>query len=232
MKKWILALVLAVVTVGLAACGDDEPADENTETQTETSPPVEITDEEKVDDEEVVAVVNGTELTGTKYNPLYLQVKMLNQQFGQGDNDPEVVKEQTMIILIEQELIRQDASEQNIEVTDEEAEEELNQLVAQVGEEEYQAVLEENQISEEEFKNQLRDDLITRRYMDEQFDTEVSDEEIQENYESLKEENEELGELEDVEDQIRTIVAQEKETEQLQTRLEELKEEAEIEQLL
>src|SRR5699024_4202488 len=105
MKKWILALIMAVLTVGLVACRDDESGDENTETQTETSPPVEITDEEKVDDEEVVAVVNGTELTGTKYNPLYLQVKMLNQQFGQGDNDPEVVKEQTMIILIEQELI-------------------------------------------------------------------------------------------------------------------------------
>jgi len=231
MKKWILALVLAVGTVGLAACGDDEPA-EDTQPQTETSEPVKLTDEEKMDEEEVVAVVNGTELTGNKYNPLYLQVKMLNQQFGQGDNEPETVKEQTMIILIEQELIRQDAEEQNIEVADQEAEDELKALIAEVGEEDYESVLEENEMTEEEFKKQIKDDLITQKYMDEQFDTDVSKEEIQKNYDTLKEENEELGELEDVEDQIRELVAQEKETEQLQERLEELKEKAEIEELI
>lgn len=231
MKKWILALVLAVGTVGLAACGDDEPA-EDTQPETETSEPVKLTDEEKMDEEEVVAVVNGTELTGNKYNPLYLQVKMLNQQFGQGDNEPETVKEQTMIILIEQELIRQDAEEQNIEVADQEAEDELKALIAEVGEEDYESVLEENEMTEEEFKKQIKDDLITQKYMDEQFDTDVSKEEIQKNYDTLKEENEELGELEDVEDQIRELVAQEKETEQLQERLEELKEKAEIEELI
>src|SRR5699024_1722003 len=231
MKKWILALVLAVGTVGLAACGDDEPA-EDTQPQTETSEPVKLTDEEKMDEEEVVAVVNGTELTGNKYNPLYLQVKMLNQQFGQGDNEPETVKEQTMIILIEQEQNRQDAEEQNIEVADQEAEDELKALIAEVGEEDYESVLEENEMTEEEFKKQIKDDLITQKYMDEQFDTDVSKEEIQKNYDTLKEENEELGELEDVEDQIRELVAQEKETEQLQERLEELKEKAEIEELI
>lgn len=232
--------------VGLTACGsDEEPAEENANGAEEDSntegtentegtgaSEFEITEEEKVAEDQVVATVNDVELTGKKYNPLYYQVKMLNHQFGQDIDDAEIVKEQTLTILIEQELIKQDAENKNIEISEEEVEAELNNIVEQEGEEAYQAVLDQIQLTEEELKNQLRDDLLVAKYIDDQLDTEVTDEEVKENYEVLKEENEELGDFEDVEGQIRELLSQQKETEQLQARLDELKEQAEVEELI
>jgi len=193
---------------------------------------VEVTEEEKVDEDTAVVDINGTEITGNKYNTMYSQVKTLINSYGQDTSDQDMLKDQTIAVLVEQELIKQDASDKGIEVTEEETQEELNTMIEQVGEEQYQAVLDQTQLTEDEFKNQLQNDLITQKYIDEEIEYEITDEEIEENYELLKENNEELGELEEVEGQIRELLSQQKETEQLQAKLEDLRENAEIETLI
>lgn len=233
MKKLIvLALALSIMFV-LAACGDDgQQEDAEQEAQPAATDPVEFTDEEKVEEDSSVADVNGSEITGDKYNALYPQVKMTLQQEGQDVSDQDQIKEFTINMLIEQELIKQAAEEEGIEVTEEEVESEFEMMEEQAGEE-LTTVLDQFQLSEEDFKAQINDDLITDRYMQEKFDVEVTDEEVEEYYEQLVgEAGDEIGELEEVEGPIRQQLTMSKTQEMLQAEVDELKEESDIETLI
>ncbi|MBP1968532.1 uncharacterized protein YfbU (UPF0304 family) [Virgibacillus natechei] len=233
MKKLIvLAFALSIMIV-LAACGDDgQQEDAEQEAQPAATDPVEFTDEEKVEEDSSVADVNGSEITGDKYNALYPQVKMSLQQNGQDVSDQDQIKEFTINMLIEQELIKQAAQEEGIEITEEEVESEFEMMEEQAGEE-LTTVLDQFQLSEEEFKAQLNDDLITDRYMQENFDVEVTDEEVEEYYEQLVgEAGDEIGQLEDVEGPIRQQLTMSKTQEMLQAEINELKEESDIETLI
>ncbi|MFC4024772.1 SurA N-terminal domain-containing protein [Oceanobacillus longus] len=235
MKKLLMILITLTVIISLAACGDDETEEsENTEDNTtseQAQQELEITEEEKLDEDTSVAVVNGEEINGVDYNPIYSQVKTTMYQYGQDVSDHELIKNQTVDILVEQALIKQDAEKEGIEVTEEEAQEELNTIKETSSEEEFTALLDQYKMTEEDFQKQLMDDLITIKYVDE-FEAEVSDEEIQEYYDQLKGQNEEIGELEEVEGQIKEILVNEKQSEQLRAKVEELKKDAEVETVL
>lgn len=234
MKKTMLLVITLLLAGILAACNNDEadttePAEENAETEQDAQESVEITEEEIVDNDAVVVSINGTEVTGDKYNNIYKQLKTMLHMYGQDVSDLEMIKEETIAILTEQELIRQDALESGIEVTEEEAQQEIDKMVEQNGEEALNAMLEQYELSEDEFRKQMQDDLITIRYIESEFEVEVTDEEIKEQYNLLKEENEEIGELEEYEDFIRQNLSEQKQSAQLETRISELKEDAEIE---
>ncbi|WP_249871396.1 SurA N-terminal domain-containing protein [Oceanobacillus saliphilus] len=235
MKKLLMLLTTLTLAITLAACNNDDDVEESENTGTDTSEQaqqeLEITEEEQLEDDTSVAVVNGEEIIGKDYNPIYSQVKTTMYQYGQDVSNLEMIQNQTVDILIEQTLIKQDAETAGIEVTEEEAEEELARIKEASNEEQFTALLEQYNMTEEDFKNQLVDDMITMKYVEE-FDTEVSDEEVQEYYDQLKEQNEEIGELEEVEDQIREILVNEKQSEQLRAKVEELRETAEVETLI
>jgi hypothetical protein len=236
MKKLLMLLTTITVAITLAACGNDDTDKEESEnseanTSEQAQQELEITDEEKLADDTSVAIVNGEEINGTDYNPIYSQVKSTMYQYGQDVSDLDSIKNQTVNILIDQALVKQDAEAKGIEVTEEEAQEELNTIKESGNEEDFTALLEQYNMTEEDFKNQLMDDLLTIKYVAE-FDVEVSDEEIQEYYDQLKEQNQEIGELEEVEGQIKEILVNEKQSEQLRVKVEELKEGAEIETLV
>lgn len=227
----VIMLCLAVV---LAACNNDsseesENSGENASQQEQQQQELEITDDEKLPQEESVANVNGEEIKGIDYNPVYTQVKTMMYQYGQDVSDLETIQDQTINILVEQELIKQDAEELGIDVTEEEAQEELDKIKEAGTEEEYAAVLEQYNMTEGDFKNQLLNDLITVKYIEDQFTVEVTDEEVQEYYDQLKEQNSEIGEFEEVEGQIRQILENEQQSEQLRARVDELMENAEVE---
>ncbi|PAV30583.1 hypothetical protein CIL05_05635 [Virgibacillus profundi] len=247
MKKFIMLALALSLAIVLAACADDsaeenegsEETEENTSEQ-EQEPsseqaqepePVEITDEEKVDEEAAVVSVNGDEIKGNKYNPIYSQLKMTMQQSGQDTSNLDQLKEQTINVLIEQQLIKQAAEDKGLEVTEEEVQSEFTTLKEENGEQ-LSAVLEQFQLTEENFKNQLADDLITQKFIDSELDTEVTDEEIKETYDQLKEQNEEIGELETVEPQLKQSLKNQKVQEQLQVKVKELRENAEVETLI
>ena len=236
MKKLLMVLLTLTVAVTLAACGnDDTDTEESKQSEDNTSEQaqqeLEITEEEKLADDSSVAIVNGEEINGIDYNPIYSQVKSTMYQYGQDVSDLDMIKNQTVDILIDQTLIKQDAETQGIEVTEEEAQEELDTIKESSNEEEFTSLLEQYNMTEKEFKNQLMDDLVTIKYVEE-FDAKVSDEEVQEYYDQLKEQNKEIGELEEVEGQIKEILVNEKQSEQLRGKVEELKEGAEIETVI
>lgn len=236
MKKRMLLIFTLVLTLMLAACGNDdadeaddsEAENENTEQQQQEE--VEITEDEKVEADTVVVSINGEDVTGEQYNNIYRQLKTMYQMYGQDVSDQDMLKDETIDVLTEQELIRQDALESGIEVTEDEVQEEIDNIIETNGEEAIDTMMEEYELSEEEFRNQMMNDLVTIRYIEEEFEAEVTDEEIEEQYNQLKEESEEeIGELEEYEEMIRQSLAQQKQNELLENRISELKETAEIE---
>lgn len=117
-------------------------------------------------------------------------------QYGQDVSNLDVVKDQVVSILTEQELIHQDAEKRGIEVTDEEAQEEMDKL-KEASEEQFNQLLETYQITEEELKEQLIDDLLINKYIEQEFDAEVTEDEVESYYNQLKEQTEEVPELDE-----------------------------------
>ncbi|OZU88988.1 hypothetical protein CIL03_08180 [Virgibacillus indicus] len=243
MKKIIMLAMALTLAIVLAACNDDS-AEENDNNQNsseesaseENTPeqeqqPVEVTEEETIEDGTSVVNVNGDEVKGDKYNPIYKQVKMSMQQYGQDVSNLDQIKEQTINILIEQQLIKQAAADKGLEVSEEEVQSEFDTLKENNGEQ-LTAVLDQFQLTEENFKSQLADDLITQKYIDAELDIEVSEEEIQESYDKLKENNEEMQELDQIKEQLKQQLTNQKVQEQLQVKVDELKENAEVETLI
>src|SRR5690625_1236141 len=150
MKKkvtWILVLLLAIFLVG---CNKEEKK----EVDETASPKLEIADEEKVDKEQTVVIVNGDEVKGTVYNLVYTQLKLHAMQLGK-ETELDELKDATITSLIDRQIVLQEAREEGIEVTDEEADTELKALKEESSEA-LSTLLEQYQISEAEFKEQLK----------------------------------------------------------------------------
>ncbi|MFD1038283.1 SurA N-terminal domain-containing protein [Virgibacillus byunsanensis] len=242
MKKIIMLLLAISLATILAACGgDDESAEEGNGNEDIEQPEegeapaeqVEISDEEKVSEDEVVVNVNGNDILGDKYNATYGQTKVLMSQNGQDISNVDQLKEQTINVLVEQHLIKQEAEEKGIEVTEDEVDSEIETIKSENGEQ-FTAVLEQYHLTEESYKDQLMFELTLNKYMEEEFsDIEVTDKEVQEYYDQAAEQQGEgLPAFKEVEGQLKQRLAQQKEQQQLMSKVEELKESAEIEKLI
>ncbi|RDW21052.1 hypothetical protein CWR48_03585 [Oceanobacillus arenosus] len=234
MKKFITLALMLCITLFMAACSD-KSADKNTpEDATSEQQQKELTfeDKERIVEDTPVVSVNGKEINGNQYNSVYTRVKTMLYQYGQDVSDLDAIKKQTISLLVDEELIRQDAADKEISVTEEEAQKELDAIKEETGEEQYNKLLEQYQMTEEEFRDQLLNDLITVQYMEDQFDIEVTDKEIQEYYDMLKEQDEKVGELAELEERIESVLYSQKQSEQLQVKVEALREKAEVETLI
>jgi len=235
MKKFTMFLITLTLAMVLAACGNDD-AEENQEPDEDVAEQanaeVEVTDEEKVKDDDIVANINDEGVKGTHYNIIYKQTKMQMHQFGQDTSDLDTVKEHTLDELIAQELLKQDAEKKGVKVSDEEIQTELEDFKEE-NDEDLESYLDEFDISEETFKEQLFFSLVLDKYMDEEIKSEeVSDDEAKEMYEDLKQQNEEIAEYDELKDELKDSIEAQKKQEKLQAKLEELKDSADIEKLI
>jgi parvulin-like peptidyl-prolyl isomerase len=111
----------------------------------------------------VVATVNGTDISLADFQRTLARYEQQQPNFA----DAATLQSSVLETMIEQVLIDQAAAEQQIMVTDEELDTEIQSNVALAGSEEaWQAWLAENQYSPEEFRETLRDSLITNRVLD------------------------------------------------------------------
>lgn len=231
MKKYIVGSLLLVLAMVLIACGDKDEDEEATGEENPLAPSVDISDEEKLDDDEVVAVINGDEVTGSVYNLVYAQLKLQSAQLGD-ETDNEEMKELAMESVIDREIVMQEAAEEGIEISEETAEEEFTTMKEE-NSEQLETLLEQYQITEDGFKEQLRFELIMDEYLTTAIDVSVSDEEVEEFYEEAKaeadDEEEEMPEFDEVKDQIKESMEQEQITLALQEKVDKVKETAEIE---
>src|SRR5699024_4660292 len=226
-RLFFLACTLSLAMM-LAACGGNDESEESPE-GIEQEQTFELSEDEKVNDEEIVVNVNGSDVTGDRYNLAYLQTKAQLFQYGQDTSDKDSVKDLALDALVEQELLEQDAQEKGVEVSEEEIESEFETIKSE-DEDRFKDFLDEYHFTEESVKLQLSFAMLYDKYIETEFpDIEVTEEELEETYNELKEQNEELADLEEIEDLLRTELTQQKEAEKMQERIEDLKGKADIE---
>lgn len=228
-KKYTVGIAILLVAVFLVACGDKDESKKSDSTQ-EQGQQVEISDKEKIPEKDVVAVVNGEDITGKSYNLVYAQLKLFAGQMGE-EVDTDEVKNATMDSLIDRVLLIQHAREKGIEVTDEEASKELDSIKSE-NEDGLDSLLKQYQMTEEGFKEQLQFELTLNEYKEKEIEVEVTDEEIEKVYNDAKEKNKDLPELDEVKATLRGNIEDQKTNEALQKKIDEVKEKAKIENKL
>lgn len=231
MRKLLMSIMALGLSVVLVACGGKSEGQEDNDAQEIET--VEFTEEETVSNDQVVATINGNEIKGEEYNLIYAQTKVRLHQYRQDISDLDMLKEQTLNILIDQELLRQDAERAGIEVSAEEVEGQFDEAKEEISEEQFTAFLDQYRLTEEEFKNQLYFSIMHDKYLELEIpEAEISDEEVKEVYEELKEQNEEFPDFEEVEERLKQELAMQQEQEELQDRINELRDEAEIDKII
>ncbi|TQS76499.1 hypothetical protein DX933_01255 [Ornithinibacillus gellani] len=236
MKKIMLLMLSIGLAIGLAACSGsdkdkDKDASKDKDEGQEQQEQQELTigDDEKVAEDDIVAQINDSEVKGLLYNAVYAQTKTQMHQYGQDVSDKDAVKDYALDELIAQELVKQQAAKEGIEVSEKQAKKELDKLKKE-NEEQLTAYLEEYGLTEDAFQDQLKFGLILEKYMDEKLEYEkVTEKETKEMYDQLKEQNEEIESYDKLKDQIQESLENQKKNESLQAQLEEWKKDAKIE---
>ena len=189
------------------------------------------------DPDEVVATINGTELTRAEFNRIRQQVMQTAQQQGLDLNDPNIVQQvndQAMETLVNTELIRQAAVAAGITVTDQEVDARFAEVVDSVGGPEALAEsLEQLGLTEESLRSDVEQELIVQGYLEQSVDAEfsASEEEVQAFYDQQGG-AEQLPPLDEVRDQIEQQLVMLQEQEVIDGLLQELRAEAEIETMM
>ncbi|WP_084243137.1 SurA N-terminal domain-containing protein [Planomicrobium okeanokoites] len=253
-KKMLLSLLIGATVLVTAACGN---ADENT-SEEETATEEQATEEQAAEENgetaeqpempepdlegvpDVVAEVNGEEIGKEEFETAYVgqfqQMAMQAQMSGQ-EVDQAQLKEQIAESLVSQKLLVQETENRGIEASEEEVDETLTTLAEQNGmasSEEFLAALEEQDLSEEEVREQVASQVkVDKLIAEETGDTEVSEEELQEFYDQVKAQQEEMGgeevpPLEDIKTELEAQLLQQKENEAVQALVAELREGAEV----
>lgn len=239
-KKMKFALALFLLLLALGACSDnEETAPEETD---ETATTAEVGAETAPADsslelpaqEDVVVTVDGEDILGNVYNSVVRQLETTLTSQGHttsGETD-EMVKEQALAVLVGNKVILNDAAQKGVEADEEVVKERLEDLKSQFeSEQAMNEALEQTGFTLEDMEVQLREKMVYDLYIEKEIEpAAVTDEEIQESYDGFVETSEEeVPALEEMEPSIRQSLEQQKTQEAVFTRIEELKESAEIE---
>src|SRR5690625_673657 len=110
MKKFLIGSVCFLLVFFLVACGKDKAKEEGNK--------IELTEEEKLPDDQVVVIVNDTEINGAIYNSMYLQLKTIVTK-PDGEVDKVQLKNATIDAIVDKELFMQLAKKDGIERSEE-----------------------------------------------------------------------------------------------------------------
>ncbi|MBM7540768.1 SurA N-terminal domain-containing protein [Amphibacillus cookii] len=245
MKKWILGLFLITVVGLLVACGNDE---EDTTEQEQGADPNEELEMPEPDLEgipDVVAEVNGNEITGAEFEMTYIsqfqQAAMQSQMTGQ-PVDQDQLKSELADNMVDQELLVQEADTRGFEATEQEVDEMINDIMEAnqlESRDELFAVLDEQGTSESEVISQIEMQIkLDQLIADEVGEVEATEEELQTFYDELSAQYEETEGMEELPpfDEVRTEIEEElqmqEESEAIMALIEVLRSDAEIETYL
>ncbi|MFK3938826.1 SurA N-terminal domain-containing protein [Alkalihalobacillus sp. NPDC078783] len=242
-NKFILGISAFALAVGLAACSGE--SDENAEGQNDQNEPqteepaIAETNFEDIPD--VVATINGVDLLKDDFVAEYNNAKQQQLMMG-GQGDPsstevdEQLKDQSVDLLVNSELLTQASNEENVEVTDEEVDEQLEQIKAMYqleSDEDLEEILSEQDLTVDEFKTEIKEGMKPQKYIEQKAQIEEpSDEEIQSTYDEIiaaADGEEEPPALEEVEDTIAEQLKAQKTSEAANDILEELREQGDVE---
>ncbi|WP_404330133.1 SurA N-terminal domain-containing protein [Mesobacillus maritimus] len=245
-KKWLGILILVVSLFVIAACsgngndGAEEPdQQENTQEGTEQAE-MPQPDLEGIPD--VVAEVNGEEITSEEfeenYSGQFQQIAIQYQMSGQ-ELDQDLLKEQIAESMVSSKLLIQEAESRNITATEADIEatlDEIAELNALESKEALFAAFEEQGMSEEEVRSQVETEVkVSQLIVEESGDLEPTEEELQEFYDQTKAQQEQMGadagelpSFEELKPELAEQLKMQKEQEAAQTIVEGLRKEAEV----
>ncbi|SDN77346.1 SurA N-terminal domain-containing protein [Alkalicoccus daliensis] len=194
---------------------------------------------------DVVAEVNEAEITKdefeTAYQGMFMQASQETQMTGEEVNQDEL-KEETAENLVRNELLVQEAENRDISVSEEEVEQTLEELAVQNGlesSEDLLAALEQQGTEEEEVMVEIEEQAkLDELIANEAGDIEVTDEEVEEMYEQMTAQQEqmagnegngtELPALEEVRPEIENEIESQKQNEYAHDLVEDLREDADV----
>jgi peptidyl-prolyl cis-trans isomerase SurA len=204
----IVGLATAAALLSLAACGGggsgSDAADDASSTSSASPSEGDAAAEGPQPDLEgipdVVAEVNGEEVTKDEFLPIYeaqfAQAAAQSQATGQAP-DEEALKQQTVDDLVSTELLAQEAETRGIEVSDEDIDAELEDVAAQnqLGSaEELLAAVEAQGVSEDQARSQVETQLMVEQLAaDEDGPLEPTDKELRTLYAQVKKQAAQAG---------------------------------------
>jgi len=211
-NRTVLGLSLAASLIALSACGgagdesgsagaSEEPTSESSETAGSEgdADAAEGPDLEGIPD--VVAEVNGEEVTKDEFIPIYeaqFQQAASQAQMTGEKPDEDALKEQTADNLVSTELLAQEAEERGFSVTEGDVDDELAALAKenQLGSvEELLAALEKQGATEEQARAQLEQQMVIDLLVaDEAGDVEPTEQELRKIYDQAKQQQAQMGE--------------------------------------
>src|SRR5699024_663168 len=183
LKKITFFTALLTFLLLLAACGSDgnNNSDNGEKTGSQNHQEnVDIDEDELAGEDERVAVVNDTDILGSTYNMVYTRTKTAAVQMGE-DEDIDERKKAPLDSIMDRELLMQQASNEDTDSSDESLEEEHSKI-KESGTEDIDTLLEQYDMTEDDFKEQLRFDLTLDQYKDTLGDLEVTEEELEDYY--------------------------------------------------
>lgn len=210
-KKLLTSFALAGV-LALAACGDaSETETQDAEAQSteeaaagsEEGAEMELPEADTEDIPDVVAEVNGDEISGEDFTVLYesqfQQASMQSQMTGE-EPDQDQLKEQTLESMIGNELLLQDAREQGFEASDEDVDALITEQAESNGMEsadEFIEAYEEQGMSAEQLTEDARSQVLINQVLESLDYEEPTEDEVRELYDSAVEQQEAAGEGEE-----------------------------------
>ncbi len=114
----------------------------------------------------MVAYVNGQPISLEAFNREVARFEAGQVALGFEVADEAAYRQQILDLLIEQELIRQQAAQQGISVSNAEVEDVINAMIAETGQEYFNGWLQTNYYTLEEFREVIRLDLLTNRLLE------------------------------------------------------------------
>lgn len=240
MKKiTVLLMSLLLTAVVLSACGDKD--DKKKDDAENDAQEMELPEPDLEGIPDVVAEVNGEEISKEDFEMIYTQQfqqqALQAQMSGQEVNEDEM-KEQTADGLVGQRLIIQEANDRFSKVSEEDVDKTIDDVLEQSGlesKDDLMAQLDEQGIDKDEFMSEIESQVkINQLIAEEAGDFEPTEDELKEAYEQSKKQQEEAGveeelpKFEEVKDQLKEQLTQQKEAEEVNTIVEKLRKDADI----
>jgi hypothetical protein len=225
MKKTIIAIaVILILGFGfwyLSSLGDFSP-------------------QENGEDNDVVAIVNGEEISRSDLNDFEMQTaaEMGLDASSLGEEEKKQVQSQAIEGLISRTLLYQEARNSGIEAPEDQIDEQIEDTKSQFeSDEEFEDALENEGITEEELRSRIGFNVILQSYIDRELDfssVKIEESEVEDLYNQVVSEQgeEAVPPLEEVYEQVESMLTQQKQEEVLEEFIENLKEEADIEILI
>ncbi|MFP4011957.1 MAG: peptidylprolyl isomerase [Spirochaetaceae bacterium] len=192
----MLALVLAVAVSATAGGGQEQEQDEEESTQTEEEASQTESEEDRdstpidvEEGDEPVAVVNGVPLSNERFQDAVERNRMqVQQQQNQGqplsEDQMNEMRANVLDGMINEELLYQEAQEQDVSASDDQVDQQLDQYREQYGEEGFTEALQNAGMTEEQLREELARSLTIQRLIEQEVDVEadVTEEERQQFY--------------------------------------------------